>query len=218
MTGESLEKNRGIFYALRHRAHLVEGTRERRNAVATNAPVAGLYSDAVAKARRLTDRAARIRSERRDAHVAADSRRASARRATWNTRQIVGIARNGERRILGRGAHGELVHIYASTGNEAVSLHVRYDGRVIWRYVSFENLRAARAGLSAYVDKILHRDRYGLGIGFGELKCALLVESDVCADIGVLLAVTRDNGLDDVLTRKIALFQTFSRLGNAQLI
>ncbi len=218
VAGERLQQNRRVLHALRHRAHLVEGARERGHAVAAHAPVARLEAHAVAEARRLADRAARIRAERGDAEVAAHRRRAAARAAAGHARDVVGVHRAAERGVLRGGAHRELVHVHAPRADEVVRLEVCDHGRVVGRDVALQDLRRARAGLALHVDEILDRDRHRLRVRPRRRERALLVEREIRPDARILRMHAVDHRLHELHAREVALRQALAGRLDAKLV
>src|SRR5205823_14047364 len=64
-----------------------------------------------AKGGGLSDRTTRVGAEPARGEAGGDRSGGTARRAARDTREIPGVAGRLERRVLGGGAHGELVHV-----------------------------------------------------------------------------------------------------------
>ena len=221
---EDLEEEGCVRNTLRHGANLVERTCEGGHAEARDASVARLEAHAVAEARRLADGAAGIGAEGRNREIAADSRRAAAGAAARHARRVAGVHRATEGGVLGGGPHRELVHVHASRAHRARRLQVLDHRRVVGAHVSLQNLRAARAGLSAHVDQVLDGDGDSEKRGSGtravsdrirrlrRRERARLVEREIRADLVVMRVYAVDDGLRQLHRRKVALREPLRRL------
>ena len=100
-------------------AYLIEGGAIGDEAITGNTAISGLDTHAPAEGSRLTDGAARIRAEGREALRGCDAAGRAAGRTARHTIKIPGIVRNLVCRILRGRAHGELVHVVLAQNNRA---------------------------------------------------------------------------------------------------
>src|SRR5207244_11198537 len=108
--------------------------------------------------RRLLDRAARVGAERPRSEAGAHGRGRAAARAAGHARGIPRVVRRAEGRVLGRGAHRELVGVRLAEDAEAVRLEPLDDGRVVDREVALEDPGARRRRDALRPDHVLERD------------------------------------------------------------
>src|SRR3990172_2089867 len=81
------------------------------DAVAADAAVGRLEAAHTTERGGLADRAARVRADAQRHVVRSHGRRRAAATAARDPREVPGVARRTPGRVLGRGAHGELVHV-----------------------------------------------------------------------------------------------------------
>ena len=90
---------------------LVQGAGEGHQPEAADPAVGGLQSRHAAEAGRLADAAAGVRAQGEEALAGGHRGRRAARGAARHAPQVPGVVSGKEARVLGRGAHGELVHV-----------------------------------------------------------------------------------------------------------
>ena len=116
-------------------------------------------------------------------------------------------------RVLGRRAHGELVHVRLAERRQARLLELRRHGRVEHRHVAGEDLRAG-GGLDALGrDHVLDRDRHARAL-------ALLCDFEIGMDLAVTLGDRIQIGAMQLLGARLAALDQARRLlgGQAQRI
>ena len=84
---------------------------KRHEAVAAHAAVGRLHADDAAQAGRLADRAARVGADRQRRHAGGDAAAEPPLEPPGDALEVPRIARHLKRRVLGRAAHRELVHV-----------------------------------------------------------------------------------------------------------
>ena len=143
VAGHHFQQQRRIFGRARQRADLVEAAGERHQTVAADAAVGRLQPGDAAQAGRLANRAAGVGADRQRRHRRRDAGRGAAAGAAGNARQVPGIARLLEGRVLGRAAHGELVHVRVADQHGVGRLEPLDHRGVVGRREVLEHLRAA---------------------------------------------------------------------------
>ncbi len=111
VAADHVEEQRGVGDRGRERADLVERAGEGDQAVAGDRSVGRLHPDHAAERGRLADRAAGVGAERERHETGRHRRGRAARGAARDPPGVVGVVGRPEGRGLGRGAHGELVHV-----------------------------------------------------------------------------------------------------------
>ena len=157
--GDDRVEVRAVANVPRDRTDLVERRREGDDAVARHRAVRRPQAHVTAERRRLLDRAAGVGPQRPRRKTRRDGGGAAAARAARNACRVPRVARRAVRRVLGRGAHRELVGVRLADHAQAARTAVRDHGRVVDRDVALEDLRAGSRRDPAGADDVLDRDR-----------------------------------------------------------
>ena len=128
------------------RANLIERGAIGNKAVTGNTAVRGLDSHAPAEGSRLTDGAARIRTERRKTLGGGNAAGRTAGRAARHTIKIPGIVRNLIRRVLRGRTHGELIHVVLAQNNRAGLTEFFHGEGVVHGFKALKNAGSCRGG------------------------------------------------------------------------
>ena len=117
--GDDRVEERAVPHGLRQRADLIEAGREGDDAVPRDGAVGRPEADDAAQRGGLLDRAARVRAERPGREAPGDGRRRASRGPAGHASRIPGVRRWAVGRVLGRRAHGELVHVRLAEQGQA---------------------------------------------------------------------------------------------------
>src|SRR6185312_1078252 len=175
---------RAVADGFRDRADLVEARGKGDDPVARDGAVGRAEADEATEGGRLLDGASGIRAEAPRSQAAGDRGCGAPGRAAWDPLGVPGVFGRAVRRVLGRGAHGELVEIGLADERQPCVLDSRGDGRVEDRDVALEYAGASSGRNAARRDVVLERDRNPVG-GFAD---------DV--EVGVQLGITLPDRLD----------------------
>ena len=115
---------------LRERTDVVERSRQRHDAVARHFAERRLEADDAARSRRDANRSSGIGPDRGERHAGSDARSRSAARSAGRAEWIERVAHRTERRVLARGAEGELVQVGFADNDGARLAQVRDRGRI----------------------------------------------------------------------------------------
>ena len=154
------EQQRRVGHVARQRARLVERGGEGDHAVARDGAVGRLEPDDAAQRRGLADRAAGVGAERPRREARGDRGGAAARGAARHALAIPGVERRAERRVLGRGAHRELVLVGLPEQRRAGVREARDHGRRVGRAVALEDARARLARDALGAEEVLDGERH----------------------------------------------------------
>src|SRR4030095_13953195 len=121
----------GVAGAASECANLVERRGEGHQTITRDSTVGGLDSHTTAECRRLSDGPPGVRPQRRWAFKRRDSARGTARRSARNSLGVPWVPSRKEGGILGRAAHGELVHVESAENNGTRGAEFLDDCRVV---------------------------------------------------------------------------------------
>ena len=154
MAGQHFQQQRGVFGRVGQRADLVEAAGERHQPVAADAAVGRLHPGHAAQAGRLADRAAGVAADRQGAMPAA-TQAAAPPLEPPGVRRGPRVARELKGRVLGRAAHGELVHVRAAEQHGVGGLELGDDRGVVRRAEVLQHPRGAGGRLAAVQSRSL---------------------------------------------------------------
>ncbi len=123
--GDHRVQQRGVEHRARARAGLVERGGERDEPVARDRAVRRLHADGAGDGRGLADRAAGVGADRQRRLEGGDGRGRAAARAAGDALEVPRVVRGAVGRVLGRGAHRELVHVGLAEDHDAGGLEPR---------------------------------------------------------------------------------------------
>ena len=138
---------------------LVEGVGQRDEPVARHPAVRRLHPDRAGDGARLADRAAGVGADGQRRLVRRHGRGRAAAGAAGDAVEVPRVARRPVGRVLGGGAHRELVHVGLAQDRQARRAEARDDGGVVRRDPALEDPRAARRGQALGGHHVLDRDR-----------------------------------------------------------
>ena len=139
MAGNGLEQQGRVPHLLGEGADLVQGRGVGHQAVARDPAVGGLESHHPAMAGGLPDGAAGIGAQRADAQVRGHRRGGAAGGAAGDIVPVPGVTGGAEGRILGGGAHGELVHVGLAQKHRPLPAQASHHRGVEGRHEIFQN-------------------------------------------------------------------------------
>ena len=158
-TAQHIRQQCGILDTARHRTDLVERGRKRNQTIARYRAVGRLETDYAAERRRLTNRAAGVRTDCERNLSRRNDRRGAAGRAAGHVCRIVRIAGLLQRRVLTGGAHCKLVQI-GFTGNDQTRLvQLVHHSRIVKRHEILKHFRRTSRLSTLGADVVLDRDR-----------------------------------------------------------
>ena len=143
MARDGAEQDGGVGHVFGERPDLVEGGCVRGQPIAADAAIGGFHPHDAAEGSRLAHAAARIRPVRAQAFVRRHRGRAAAARSARHAAQIPRIVGSEVGRVLGAGAHGELVGVGLAEEDRAGRTQLLHHGRVVRRHVVFQDPRPA---------------------------------------------------------------------------
>ena len=159
VAGDGAEQDGCVGHVFGEGPDLIEGGRVRDQPIAADAAIGGLDPHDAAEGSRLAHAAARVRPERAQAFVRRHRRRAAAARSARHAAQIPRVVGGEVGRVLGAGAHGELVGVGLAEDDRAGRTQFLHHGRVVRRYVAFQDLRSGGQGHAFDGDHVLDRQR-----------------------------------------------------------
>ncbi len=177
---DDVVQHRGVEHRAGDRAGLVEAVGQRDEAVAGDPAVRRLDADRAGDGAGLADRAAGVGADGQRGLERRDRGRRAAAGAAGDPVEVPRVARRAVRRVLGGGAHGELVHVGLAEDREAGGLEARDDRGVVRRDPALEDPRAARGRQAGGGQHVLDGDRHAVeraqhlapgaaGVGLGGL-------------------------------------------------
>ncbi len=159
---DDLVQQRGVEDGARDRAGLVERVGHRDQPVARDPAVGRLGPDRAGHRPRLADRATGVGADRERRHEGGDRRGGAAAGAAGDAVEVPRVAGRAVGRVLGGGAHRELVHVGLAEDREPGLLELADHRGVVRRDPALEDLRAARRRQSLGGEHVLDRDRYAV--------------------------------------------------------
>src|SRR3954452_9735216 len=163
--GDDRVEERAVADGARDRADLVEARGERDDAVAGDGSVRRAQADVGAERGGLLDRAAGVGAERPRSEPGADGRGRAAADAAGHAGGLPRVVRRAEGRVLGQGAHCELVGVRLAEDAEPMAFQPLDHRRVVDGNVALEDLRACRRRDPLRPDHVLDRDREAVAAG-----------------------------------------------------
>ncbi len=145
-----------------HGTGLVEGVGERDEPVARHAAVRRLHPDRARHRTRLPDGAAGVGADGERRLVRRHGRGRAAAGPAGDPVEVPRVVRRSVCRVLGGGAHRELVHVGLAQDRQARLAEARDDRGVVRRYPAFEDPRAARRRQALGGHHVLDRDRHAV--------------------------------------------------------
>ena len=146
VTGDAAQQQGAVVDRARERPDLVERAREGDEAVARHGAVGGLHAHDAAQRRRLADGAAGVGAQGPERLAGGHRGGGAARRAAGHGAQVPGVVGGAEGRVLGRRAHGELVHVGLAQHDDVIAPDAAHRRGGVDRLVVAEHLRAAGGG------------------------------------------------------------------------
>ena len=138
----------------------IERGSERHETVAGHGAIGGFEAEHAAEGGGLPHRAAGVRSQRQGRFERRHRRRGSPARPSGDPVQVPGISRRKIGRVLGRGAHRELVAVGLPREHGPGGAQALHDVRVVGRKVSFEDAGPARGRNAVRAEVVLECDRH----------------------------------------------------------
>ena len=160
VTAHDLQQEGGVLDRVGERTDLVEARCERNQPVAGDDAVGGLHADDAAQRRRLADRSAGVRAERARGEAGGHRGRAATGRTARHPGQVVGVAGRTEGRVLGGGAHGELVEVGLADDDGTGRGQPLDDRGVVRRSPTLEDPRRAGRRDAPGAHVVLQRHRH----------------------------------------------------------
>ena len=157
--GDGVEQQGGVAGVAGERPDLVQAGGEGHDPEPADAAVCGLHADDAAQRGGLADAAAGVRADAQRRMKRGDDGGGTAGAAAGDARQIPGVGRRTVGRMLGRGAHRELVHVRLAQDHGSGGSQPGGDGRVERRDVALEDPRAGGRLTALDRDQVLERHR-----------------------------------------------------------
>ena len=139
---------------------MIERRSKRDQAIARHASIGRHQPDHAAKRRRLANRTARVRTQRRHRHVRSHGRGRPARRTSRNARKIARIVHRLPRRVLVGRTHRKLVAIQLAQHHGAGRFETSDGGAIVRRNIVAQNLRTGRGANALGDHHIFDCDRH----------------------------------------------------------
>ena len=160
MAGDGRVQQGGVEHGAGAGPGLVQRGRQRDQPVAAHPAVRRLDADRAGDGGRLPDRAAGVGADRDRRLERRDRRRRAAAGAAGDAVEVPGVVGRAEGRVLGRAAHGELVHVRLAEDHDPGLAQAAHDRRVVRRPPALEDARAAGRGHALGGDDVLERERH----------------------------------------------------------
>ncbi len=158
LTQHGLHKERGVFDRAGERTYLIERGCEGNQSVAGNESVGGLHTNHTTERSGLSNGAARVRTKGSDGLPCRQGGRTPSRGTARDGFEVPGIGRGLVSGILGRRAHGELVHVEATPDNRARLTELGNTRGVVGRDVVFQHLGSATQRLVFNCERVFDPD------------------------------------------------------------
>ena len=221
-------QQRRVEHGARARAGLVEAGGQRHEPVAGDPAIRRLDADRAGDGGGLADRAAGVRADRQRRLVCRDDGAGATTRAAGDAGEVPGVVGGAVGRVLGGGAHRELVHVGLAQDRHTGGLEAAHDGGVVGRQPALEDLGAAGRRQALGDQHVLDGDGHA-----GEdvqllAGCATLVdgpgggERPLAVDVQVGVDVAVDGGdpvevrLHDLHGAELAGAEGVRQLGSAE--
>ena len=158
MSGDRLQRDRGIFDRPRKRADLIQTRGEGHEPKARDAPVGRLQADDAAESGWLADRSSGIGTEADRGETGGNRRGGPAAAPSGNAIGLPRIAHRFEGGVFVRRAHRELVRVGLPEKHRALLAKAPHDGGVVRRAKSLENARSGGGRCVDRAEHVLERD------------------------------------------------------------
>ena len=210
MPGEHIESDGGVFHRARQRTGVVDRVRAREHAFGTDTSVRRLQTDEVTHRRRVSNRAAVVRSDRKRREPRSDLGRGAATRSARRVIEVPRIVHVPEVRVRSRLASGEFVQVGLAHQHRTGLVEASCDLGVHRRRVFFQKAcpRGGRdtGGLENIletdrdtVERVVHVPLRALTIPAARLvERALRKKRDVAVELGLERFGSFDRGADEL--------------------